>query len=457
MRFTRASKVSPIPVHARIAAVKLPSPGTAADLKLHTPISLPISFLLGLLLLLAYSRMVELLPVPGVIVGSGSILLAYVFLTSRWTDALWNVPTFLVFGMTLWMLAASVAGLWPGGSLQLLMNMWSRSLLIYVLIVCLVSEPDGVRRTMAVIAFSAMGIACMSFWRRTSVEGRLAIDTGTLNNPNDLAMYLVFCLPFCAWYTLDRKRAVILRVIMAATFAYTLVLLLRTGSRMGMLAALALLLVLLAVVSWRARALLAMATFASVLCAALLLPDEIERRYLSMVSRDVESTETSQQEQFAMGSQEARWRLFVNSLRVTAMHPLLGVGPGNFGDANAQLTAGSGTRASWQQTHNSYTQVSSECGVPAGIAFLALVIYCLVHTNRIRKLLSTLPDLRAHASMGLCLLCATAGYAVCAAFGSVAYLIQLPLLCALTVALDRSFVGIAGMGKSAGRSTAVSR
>ncbi|MCL4523561.1 MAG: O-antigen ligase family protein, partial [Acidobacteria bacterium] len=86
------------------------------------------------------------------------------------------------------------------------------------------------------------------------------------------------------------------------------------------------------------------------------------------------STNMSQQEQFAIGSQEARWRLFVNSLRVTAMHPLLGVGPGNFGDVNAQLTAGPDSRASWQQTHNAYTQVSSECGIPAGIAFLALVI-----------------------------------------------------------------------------------
>ena len=64
----------------------------------------------------------------------------------------------------------------------------------------------------------------------------------------------------------------------------------------------------------------------------------------------------------AYGSAEQRQHLFWRSLEVTLEHPLFGVGPGNFPIISD----------SWLVTHNSYTQMSSEGGIPA------LVLYVMV-------------------------------------------------------------------------------
>jgi O-antigen ligase len=51
-------------------------------------------------------------------------------------------------------------------------------------------------------------------------------------------------------------------------------------------------------------------------------------------------------------------------------HPVLGVGPGEFMDAEAQEAQEEGKRALWHYTHNSYTELSSETGIPGLFLFL---------------------------------------------------------------------------------------
>ena len=53
----------------------------------------------------------------------------------------------------------------------------------------------------------------------------------------------------------------------------------------------------------------------------------------------------------------------MRSLEMTANHPIFGVGPGNF-----QTLTGD-----WHVTHNTYTELSSECGIPALFLFLLLL------------------------------------------------------------------------------------
>jgi len=54
-------------------------------------------------------------------------------------------------------------------------------------------------------------------------------------------------------------------------------------------------------------------------------------------------------------SAQQRKELLFKSLKVTVRHPLFGVGPGNF-----EVVSGA-----WDVTHNSYTQISAEGGIPA--------------------------------------------------------------------------------------------
>jgi len=64
------------------------------------------------------------------------------------------------------------------------------------------------------------------------------------------------------------------------------------------------------------------------------------------------------------GSLDARRELLMESIRVTMHHPLFGVGPGNF-QAYTQ---------SWHVTHNTYTELSSETGLPGLGLFLAILL-----------------------------------------------------------------------------------
>jgi len=56
--------------------------------------------------------------------------------------------------------------------------------------------------------------------------------------------------------------------------------------------------------------------------------------------------------------------LFLRSIQLTFEHPILGVGPGEFMDAEAEEAAVAGKKAMWHFTHNSYTELSSETGLP---------------------------------------------------------------------------------------------
>jgi O-antigen ligase len=76
------------------------------------------------------------------------------------------------------------------------------------------------------------------------------------------------------------------------------------------------------------------------------------------------------------GSLEARKQLLVDSLKITMQHPFFGVGPGSF-------QAVSGT---WQPSHNTYTGLSSEAGLPALILFTAVMGLSLRKTKKLQKL-----------------------------------------------------------------------
>jgi O-antigen ligase len=79
----------------------------------------------------------------------------------------------------------------------------------------------------------------------------------------------------------------------------------------------------------------------------------------------------------AIGSQVQRQELFKKSLYITITHPLLVVGPDQFAVAVAGDSAKQGVHSPSLGTHNSYTQVSSECGIPAFICWCAVLVLLL--------------------------------------------------------------------------------
>jgi O-antigen ligase len=83
----------------------------------------------------------------------------------------------------------------------------------------------------------------------------------------------------------------------------------------------------------------------------------------------------------ALESSAARQRLLEDSIKCTLDHPLLGVGLEQF--PNYERAAPGEAR--WKDSHNSYTQISSECGLPALLFYLAALIWTFRLLARIKQ------------------------------------------------------------------------
>ena len=138
-----------------------------------------------------------------------------------------------------------------------------------------------------------------------------------------------------------------------------------------------------------------------------------------------------------MGSSDARRKLLVNSLKVTAEHPLLGVGIGAFGAYMAEKERADGITPRYQGTHNTYTEVSSEAGVPALILFLCMIVFVFQGLLKVYKRAKKSPTKagRQVASVCYALTSTLMAYSVCVFFDYVAYSATLPLLAGFAIAL----------------------
>jgi O-antigen ligase len=106
----------------------------------------------------------------------------------------------------------------------------------------------------------------------------------------------------------------------------------------------------------------------------------------------------------AITSTDARIQLLRKSVKYTFQHPLFGVGPGMFVVAEDEDAKAAGFRhGNWQGTHNSYTEVSSELGIPAFIFYLLVIFLSLKTTSRIYRKTRDDPRVQDIANIAICL------------------------------------------------------
>jgi O-antigen ligase len=156
----------------------------------------------------------------------------------------------------------------------------------------------------------------------------------------------------------------------------------------------------------------------------------------------------------AVESSEARKYLFRKSVEYTLTHPIFGVGPGQFSNYEGQHNIVVGTtHGYWHETHNMFTQVSSECGIPAFFFFTAGLV------STWRMLSGTYRKARERADCAdiqtavLCVMIGMAGFCVAATFLNFAYFFYQPALGGLAIAIS-SAAGQECEGRSAGAQAA---
>jgi O-antigen ligase len=337
---------------------------------------------------------------------------------------------------TAWFIACIPFGAWPGGSFGVFTESWYKAALIFLLTAGLLTTLPQAIRLYRTIACAVGILAVLTLLKNNrSSDGRLVLDNTRYANSNDLAWTLLVGLIFIGFLYLRGSRWH--KVIAALMVPPVLLTLSRTGSRTGMLGAGLLAVVALAQAKRATRIKLLAWLPVALLAVLIVMPKDMLLRYTTFFGT-YDKYNLSHAEKVRMGtiaSTESRKNLLIDSLIVTAKHPLLGVGPGNFMVVQNEMAQARGEQSLWHVTHNTYTQVSSEMGVPGLViygAFLFSIFRVLNSIARNRYPGAAWRDLR---QLALTLRAAFIVFLAVAFFDSLAYNADMPILAGITAAL----------------------
>ena len=321
---------------------------------------------------------------PYVSMISGIVVFVCFLVSGQALVALRTTVGKLWLALGIWMCFSVVFSRWPGGSVEVLQVYIPKQ---HMLLFYMASFALTIKHCRALLRACILGgflliLTCFFFGGLEVESGRFVISTNIyLSNPNDLAMQLLLCLGFFAF--LIRQPGKLGRIagllgVLGAGFY-----LLKTGSRGGTLAAVVLAMFSIFFSSNRVRVL--MTALPLILILFALMPQEIIHR-LAQVGLD-DSTEVSQdmEESKAKDSSNERRHLFIESVKYTLKNPIFGIGPGRFADAIWEDGKKEGRHEASLGTHNTYTQIGAECGIPALCMFVGAVFVTIRNSYRLYR------------------------------------------------------------------------
>lgn len=339
-------------------------------------------------------------------------------------------------GFLVCLLLATPFSMWRSGSAAMLLNYIPRNYLTFFYIAAFTTSLRRCRTLMYVNVVGAVVLllTCLKFGQAGSAvdDGRFSVP-GSLfySNANELGLALL--LGVTSFLFLMYRQAVAARILGVAGILLCSMYALKTGSRGCLLAAVAMFgMIFLFGKNKVKTAIVALPIIAIVL---LFLPSATVHRLLLFGTDRATEAQTSA-DIAAIDSQLQRRELFKKSLYYTVTHPLFGVGPNQFAVAVAGDASKNGLHASWLGTHNSYTQVSSECGIPAFICYCAVVFLCFRTNWRLYRRSRDNTALKDVMALSFCMLAGTLVYTVSTFFFHIAYSGGLPMLAGFTLALQ---------------------
>jgi putative inorganic carbon (hco3(-)) transporter len=248
---------------------------------------------------------------------------------------------------------------------------------VYIKIVIMFIVMVNVTRTelrLKGLMFLALVSGCMMSWiafadYRAGNFGFEGYRVGKLNhgmftNPDDVGLHLVMMIPialallFTARSLLKKSLYGMCALLMTAGTIFTF----SRGAFLGLVGA-------VAVLGWkfgRRNKLVFFALFFVFLAVLLIFaPGHYATRLLSIFDHSLDP----------VGSATARTALLLRSIYIMLTHPLLGVGLSNFPFYSLQ----------GKLSHNAYTEVGAELGIPALIVYVMLMVWSLKHLGRIER------------------------------------------------------------------------
>ena len=324
---------------------------------------------------------------------------------------------FLILLIAQLLIASLMSPVWRGGAIQNTLN-FAKVLMVVLLFAVSVSTVERLRWLIFTQVISVSAIDAVTIWKGRLIVGRLeGILDGQYSDPNDLALAIITSIPLClALLFVSRNR--LWKVLWSVFILVMLYAVFMTGSRGGFLG----LLVAAAIFLWefairgRRRYLIGLAAIAGLVL--------LQFAGGMVVGRIKGTFNVKEDTAGAYDSAQARQQLFWRSIEVTKEHPIFGVGPGNFDQVSGQ----------WHTTHNSFTLMSSEGGVPALMLYGLILFYGFKNLRATKRIVHgrTESNIMARA-----LFASLAGYLAGSMFLSDAYQFFPYFLVAYTTALFR--------------------
>jgi len=279
-------------------------------------------------------------------------------------------------------------------------------------------------------------LAMEKFFSNMDAGGRMSLSGGTIANSNDYAAHLLLLIPFMLWVVLAPVGRVYKIVFLPLLFG-SLFIDLKTGSRGALIGLGAGFLLIILKGPGKIRWILGLCGPIALLATFSFLPASVMLRFSGLVgSGPAITAETADQTESAAESSSARRYLLTKSLEYTMSHPVFGIGAGTFSAFEGGMSKIEGKHGQWQETHNAYTQISSELGIPAAFCYIAGILSGLFMLNR------TMAKARRDkvpiiVTSAFCCMLSIVMIATAMAFLSLGYRFYMPALTGMAIALDR--------------------
>jgi O-antigen ligase len=285
----------------------------------------------------------------------------------------------LWLAFTAWMFLCVPFSIWRSDALGLSVA-YVKTVLIFVLFtVGLTIEWEECRKLIyAIAAAAAANIALGLYYMRPGQERFNLTWTAQIGNPNDFAAHLFLILPFLLFIVLRRESRRFVRLLCLLATGAGLFEILRTGSRGALVAVTVTVAFLLLRGTMKQRIAIGATAVIALAVLITLLPRDTWNRMLSFEAGAGASQE-------ALQSSDIREHLLQESIRCTLEHPLFGVGIGQFANYEGEWANQEPGHVGWYETHNSYTEIASEAGIPELLIYLAALVWAFRLLGRITK------------------------------------------------------------------------
>lgn len=328
--------------------------------------------------------------------------------------------TFYWLGFIVFLFLSVPLSTWKGDSLRYALTYVRAELPMLLLLGGMPVTWNECRRVFYSIAIA--GIAWVSFYKLFGVNsgGRAGLAFGSQSNSNDFAAILVLLLPFVVFLILCPMNLLMLVRILTqlaglAALGYGVYLILASGSRGALLA----IGVMIVAAFIKGKAMVRTGLILAVPLAAFALPAFLPRSIVNRLGNF--STKEAATEEAAASAIE-RQRVMKASLHDTLTHPFVGVGAGQFGNYEGDINR----RGSFTHAHNTFTQISSEVGIPGGLCYLAATIQTFILLQRIWKSATPYAQLKQVRTACFCISLSYVGFCTAIFFLNFGYSFFLP-------------------------------